>query len=71
VRTTTVTCDRCRRVIEADAGMIVGLGVLKDTLGPVDLCDGCARELLDWLRIARENDFARPTPLDDQVSASI
>jgi hypothetical protein len=50
VRTTTVTCDRCGRVIEADAGMIVGLGVLKLALGEADLCRLCSQKLVEWVR---------------------
>jgi hypothetical protein len=71
VRITTVTCDRCRRVIEADMAVIQGQGTLKDVLGSADLCGPCARELLEWLRGTRKNDDARQTTLDEPASASI
>ena len=50
MRTTTVTCDRCRRAIEADMATIQCLGILKDALGQPDLCPRCASELVEWLR---------------------
>ena len=50
MRTTTVTCDRCRCAIQDDLATLQCLGVLKDTPGQADLCGPCARELLDWLR---------------------
>jgi hypothetical protein len=71
VRTTTVTCDRCRCAIRADPATIRCLGILKDTLGQADRCGPCAGELLDWLRSARKNDGARQTSLDYSVSTSI
>ena len=71
MRTTTVTCDRCRCAIQADLATIQCLGILKDTPGQADLCGFCARELLDWLRSARKNDDARQTSLEFRASASI
>jgi hypothetical protein len=71
VRITTVACDRCRRVVESDMAVIKCLGILEAPVGRADLCDPCARELLDWLRSAQKNESARERALDDLASASI
>jgi hypothetical protein len=49
MRTTTVGCDRCRRVIEADMATVQCLGILKDTVGQADSCGPCAADSLEWL----------------------
>jgi hypothetical protein len=53
MRTVTIHCDRCRRVIERQPGVVElrALGALLPALdGRVDLCGACAARLLEWLR---------------------
>jgi hypothetical protein len=73
MRTVVVSCDHPSA---AEMAVIVGLGALKDALGQADLCDGCAKALLDWLRRgpapdAPKSEGAIEPSLDNQASASI
>jgi hypothetical protein len=61
MRVTTVSCDRCRRVIADHPAAVVkleGLGSLHD-LPQIDRCAGCATELRGWLR---PDDQGQPEP---------
>ncbi len=53
MRVTTVTCDRCKQVIETDMSTVAldAIGVIGQRLdGKVDLCERCAESLFEWLR---------------------
>lgn len=50
MRIIAITCDRCRRAVEADLTVIECLGALKVAVGQADLCGPFARASLDWLR---------------------
>jgi hypothetical protein len=52
VRHTQVFCDRCRREITDQPGVIEfrATGALLPALDRVDLCGECAARLLEWLR---------------------
>ncbi len=52
MRVTTVTCDRCKQVIETDMSLVIldAAGQLARTIEKVDLCERCGQALLEWLR---------------------
>lgn len=48
--TMTVTCDRCKGVIDRDRTLLrVETGVLRRTRPELDLCAGCLRAFEAWL----------------------
>jgi hypothetical protein len=52
MRTTILHCDRCRREITDQPGVIEfrATGAFLPALDRVDLCSECAARLLEWLR---------------------
>jgi hypothetical protein len=68
MRTVVVRSDRCLSVIAGDMAVVELKGVLKPQEA-VDLCDGCARAPVDWLRRgppgASKNEGAKGPSLDN------
>ncbi|HZW34907.1 MAG TPA: hypothetical protein VFF52_29560 [Isosphaeraceae bacterium] len=52
MRTTTITCDRCRAQIDGPMTVLEPAGELAGALPRIDLCGPCGRALLAWLRSA-------------------
>ncbi len=52
MRVTTVTCDRCKQVIETDMSLVTldAAGQLARMVEKADLCGPCGMALLEWLR---------------------
>ncbi len=52
VRTTAVTCDRCKQsIVEGGTVIEATAGALRRRRGPIslDLCSGCVDSFLAWL----------------------
>ena len=50
--TLTVTCDKCKRTIEADRHLVrVESGPLRCRRPEIDLCSDCAAGFLEWLGV--------------------
>ncbi len=52
MRVTTVTCERCKQVIESDKSLVIldAAGQLARMIEKADLCGPCGMALLEWLR---------------------
>lgn len=63
----TVTCDRCRRTIEADRHLLrIESGTLRGRRSEVDLCTVCAAGFLEWIdRHHDDDDAGRPRTARD------
>ena len=51
MRVVSIACDRCKRAVEDQAGVLrlEGAGVLHP-MTPIDLCPTCAARFVEWVQ---------------------
>lgn len=61
MRSTIVTCDKCKQSIEADGSTLDPINgwLHRDRVAPWDLCLPCARRFVAWMQAKPDADEGR------------